>query len=354
MGVSNKNYDVIIIGGGQSALACAYFLRRTGLSYILLDEQDEPGGAWQHGWESLTLFSPAAFSSLPGWLMPESSGKFPSRAEAIAYLKAYEEKYKIPAERPVKVKKVAKIDNGYTLSTSNGAYFCKALISGTGTWGSPFVPNLEGLGSFKGKQLHSAHYTNAKDFQGKKVLVVGGGNSGAQLLAEISKVANTVWSTLTLPTFLPDEVDGRVLFDVATAKYQAMKEGKPLDTKQYDLANIVMVPSVVEARERDVLHSKGRFIAFTETGVIWESNEREDFDIIVWCTGFKYATKHLNELGITGVDGRVVTEGTRAKEVAGLWLVGYGNWTGFASATLIGVGRSARATVNELNEYLNH
>src|SRR5690606_39563556 len=55
--------------------------------------------------------------------------------------------------------------------------------------------------------------------------------------------------------------------------------------------------------------------------LIWESNEREDFDIIVWCTGFKYATKHLNELGITGVDGRVVTEGTRAKEVAGLWLV---------------------------------
>lgn len=98
-----KEFDVIIVGGGQSALACAYFLRRTDLSYTILDDQALPGGAWLHGWDSLTLFSPAGYSSLPGWMMPKSKEKFPSRQEVIDYLTAYEDRYKIQVQRPVKV-----------------------------------------------------------------------------------------------------------------------------------------------------------------------------------------------------------------------------------------------------------
>lgn len=349
-----ESYDVIIIGGGQSALACGYFLRRTQLSYIILDDQEQPGGAWNHGWDSLTLFSPAQFSSLPGWFMPDSIGKYPSRAETIKYLTDYEVKYNIPVVRATKVNEVTQIDNGFEIKTSKGTYSAKAVISATGNWSAPFIPPTEGRDSFHGIQMHSAHYKTPSIFEGKKVLVVGAGNSGAQLLAEISTVAHTEWSTLSKPVFLPDHVDGRVLFDTATAMYNAQKEGRPMDKPQYDLSNIVMVPPVVGARERDVLNSKGRISKITPTGVLWESGEQENFDAIVWCTGFKPATQHLKNLNITDAEGKIDITGTKSNAIPGLWLVGYGHWTGFASATLIGIGRSARATVSEVDEYIKN
>ena len=345
-------YDVLIIGGGQSALACGYFLRRTGLRYLILDDQIHAGGAWQQGWESLTLFSPAAYSSLPGWMMPETEGKFPTRMETITYLSEYEKKYDLPIERPVEVKSVNKVNGIFELITSNRSYRSKAIVSATGTWKNPFVPDIPNRALFKGEQLHSAHYRNASAMRGKKVLVVGGGNSGAQLLAEISKITETTWSTLRPPAYLPDEVDGRVLFNVATAKYKAQKEGKPFDASLYNFSDIVMVPPVVDARGRGILHSKGRFIEMTEESVIWENGEKESFEVIVWCTGFSYATAHLGDLGVVNEEDKADTDETRSIAIPGLWFLGYGNWTGFASATLIGVGRSARATVNEIVTYL--
>lgn len=101
-------YDLIIIGGGQSALACAYFLRRTNLKYLILDDQSQSGGAWQHTWDSLTLFSPAQYSSLPGWMMPKSEGPFPSKQDVISYLRAYQERYGIEISHGTKVKNVTK------------------------------------------------------------------------------------------------------------------------------------------------------------------------------------------------------------------------------------------------------
>lgn len=345
-------YDTIVIGGGQSGLACAYFLKRAGINYLILDDQPEPGGAWRHAWDSLTLFSPAEYSSLPGWMMPKSHDAFPSRNEVLAYLRLYEERYQINIARPVKVTEVRKIDRGFVIETNSGNYSAKTLISATGTWQSPYIPKIEGREKFEGQQVHSAHYRRADGYIGKKVLVVGGGNSGAQIFAELSEVTIAKWATERPPEFLPDDVDGRILFNVATAKYNALQEGKPFDSSRYHLGNIVMVPSVKKARDRGVLTSKGSFVALTQSGVVWNDNEKESFDAIIWCTGFGYATTHLGSLGAIHEKGKLKTTNTRSVAVPGLWLVGYGNWTGFASATLIGVGRSARQTVNELQEYL--
>lgn len=347
-----KNYDIIIIGGGQSALSCAYFLQRKGLDYLILDDQAEAGGAWRNTWDSLTLFSPSEYSSLPGRMMPKSEGKFPSKNEVIAYLRDYESHYKIKIKRSVSVDEVSKTETGFQLKTSEGTYQCRVLISATGTWKQPFVPTVLGSALFSRQQLHSANYRNANGFKDKKVLIVGSGNSGAQLLAEVSMVATAVWAVQHEPEFLPDEVDGRVLFDIASAKYHAMKEGKEFDESKYSLGKIVMVPPVVEARDRGVLKYKTTFKAFTEKGVIWADGTEEPFDVVIWCTGFGYATEHLKSLGIVDEGGRVETVETRAKAVPGLFLVGYGNWTGFASATLIGVGRSAKQTVEMAAAYL--
>lgn len=95
-----KAVDVVIIGGGQAALATAYILRRTRLSYVLLDAEDGPGAAWRNGWDSLTLFSPSQWSSLPGWPMPPTQA-YPTRDEVVHYLTRYEARYDVPVVRPV-------------------------------------------------------------------------------------------------------------------------------------------------------------------------------------------------------------------------------------------------------------
>jgi len=345
-------YDLIIIGGGQSALACGYFLRRAGLKYIILDDQQQSGGAWQYTWDSLTLFSPAEHSSLPGWMMPKSANEFPSKQEALDYLGAYQERYQIRIEHGVKVTDVQKNEHIFSVISDQGEYRSRAVISATGTFQNPFIPEVPGKDLFKGQQLHSAQYKNAEPFKDKNVLIVGAGNSGAQILAEVSKVAKTVWAAQNTPEFLPDDVDGRVLFDVASAKYHAMKEGKEFVPSQYNIGNVVMVPTVKEARSRGVLKTRETFKAIYEGGVVWPDDRRQPFDVIIWCTGFGFATGHLKGLGILQDKGKAACEGTRSKDVEGLWLVGYGSFTGFASATLIGVGRSARQTVNEIIEYL--
>ncbi|MDZ7846987.1 MAG: NAD(P)-binding domain-containing protein [Owenweeksia sp.] len=153
MSSKEKILDLIIIGGGQSALACGYYLRRTDIDYVTLDAESSCGGAWQHAWKSLTLFSPAEHSSLPGWMMPESEGEFPSREEVISYLCDYEKRYKLPVQRPVKVLEVSKNNEIFTLKTTSDSYRARAVISATGTFGKPFIPNVPGRENFQGKQL---------------------------------------------------------------------------------------------------------------------------------------------------------------------------------------------------------
>ncbi|HEX8904579.1 MAG TPA: hypothetical protein VF771_07040, partial [Longimicrobiaceae bacterium] len=151
--------------------------------------------------------------------------------------------------------------------------------------------------------------------------------------------------------FLPDEVDGRYLFDYATALYRARQQGRE-PPPQASLGDIVMVPPVVEARGRGVLRAVPPFSRFTEMGVVWPDGREERIDAVIWCTGFRPALEHLRPLGVMEPDGRVRTDGTRSVHEPLLWLVGYGNWTGFASATLIGVGRSARETVRQIEAAL--
>jgi putative flavoprotein involved in K+ transport len=180
---------------------------------------------------------------------------------------------------------------------------------------------------------------------------VGEGNSGAQILSEVSKVASTIWVTQKEPTFLPDHIDGRYLFDAASQMYQAKLQGKAYQPPS--LGSVVMVDTVKEARERNVLeHSLRPFQSFSADGLVWADGHEQKVDVVIYCTGFKASLDHLSRLATINHEGRLPTAETKAVNIDGLWLVGYGNWTGFASATLIGVGRSARATVEEIVQYL--
>ncbi|MDW3196724.1 MAG: ArsO family NAD(P)H-dependent flavin-containing monooxygenase [Cytophagales bacterium] len=343
-----KVYDNIIIGGGQAALSVAYFFRRYKLDYLILDNQVAAGGSWLQTWDSLSLFSPTTFSSLSGWMMPKGEHDYPTKEDFIAYLRAYEDRYKMPIQRPVQVQHVNKKDQLFEVHTNVGSYSCKTLVSATGSSNNPHIPKYAGYELFEGQQLHSYDYRNSKELPGKKTLIIGGGNSGAQILAEVSKVADTQWVTLEAPKFLPDDVDGRVLFHEATNKFFNKSSEKPVN---YSLGDIVMVPSVKEARQRDVLHARRPFKSFFEKGVIWEDGTKELFDTVIWCTGFKPDFVHLQSLDVVE-NGRIPTQFTRSKKEPNLWLVGYGSWTGFASATIYGVGKTAKQTAMKINEAL--
>ncbi|WP_426203995.1 ArsO family NAD(P)H-dependent flavin-containing monooxygenase [Pseudomonas sp. TWP3-1] len=348
----NSKFDVVVIGGGQSALTVAYFLRRTGLSYVLLDAESAPGGAWRHGWDSLRLFSPSAWSSIAGWPMPAVSEGTPGRDDVVDYLTQYERRYDFPIVRSTRVTRVEKTEDGLRVISGDRSWDAKAVISATGTWSRPFTPSSPGQELFVGQQLHSAHYVGPNEFEGKIVLVVGGGNSGAQIYAEVSKVAQATWVTQEAPKFLPDEVDGRVLFERATARLKAQQDGMEPQQPVGGLGDIVMVPSVKEARERGVLNTVRPFTHFTSTGVVWPSGAETKIDAVIWCTGFSPALDHLSNLGIVGKDGKVAVNENRSVDSSSLWLVGYGDWTGLASATLIGVTRTARDVVNQVQSYL--
>lgn len=348
MGGPGKELDVVVVGGGQAALAAGYFLRRAKADFLILDDNPTPGGSWREYWDSLRLFSPAGHSMLPGWWMPEEEGReYPSASHVVRYLSEYERRYALPVRRPVRVRGVERAGRTLRVLSEQDTWRARHVISATGTWRAPHTPDLPGREVFTGRQLHTVDYRVPQEFTGQRVVVVGGGNSAAQILAELSLVARTLWATARPPRFLPDELDGRALFSIATRRQQALERGQSAPGLE-ELGDIVAVPSVRRARDRGALKAEPMFDHLTPTGVAWADGTTWDCDAVLWCTGFRPVLDHLEPLGVVRPNGRVKVDGNRAVEEPRLHLLGYGDWTGGASATIIGAGRTAKRAVAEI------
>lgn len=342
-----NSFDVVVIGGGQAGLSAGYYLRRAGHRYVILDDQPTAGGAWPRTWQSLRLFSPAEFASLPGWPMPPWSDGFPPASHVVDYLSAYENRYELPVERPVRVKGVTRDGRHLVVASDARTWRARRVISATGTWQQPFWPIYPGAREFKGRQLHTVDYRQPADFTDQHVVIVGGGNSAAQLVAEISTETSTTWVTTRPPRFLPDHVDGRALFAVASERAAALAAGRPDPRGVEALGDVVMVPEVRAARDRGVLHAEPMFDRLTRRGIAWGAR-RQRADVILWATGFRPALRHLRPLRLRERNGTISVSGTRALKEPKLHLLGYGDWTGPGSATLLGVGRTAKTAIAEL------
>lgn len=319
-------YEAIIIGGGQAGLATAYYLVRAGVKILALDDQDSPGGAWRHVWPSMTLFSTAEFSNLPGWPMPPYDG-FPPSAHVIEYLTAYEQRYRIPVQRPVTVDRVEHNGDHYRIYAGDRSWSAKNVIAATGNHTAPFVPAYPG--TYPGRQWHSANYPGVEAFRGTTVAVVGGANSGAQIAAELTGVAEVTWYTRRPPRWMPDDVDGRVLFRRNRLRALALQRGEPDPGSDSELGDIVVLPEVRAARDSGRLQASAMFDSLDEITA----------DHLIWCTGFRPALKPVRHL----LDGQT-------PKTPGLHLVGYGDWVGPGSATITGVGPYAKHTARDVAE----
>ena len=308
-----QHTDVVVVGGGQAGLAAGYHLRRQG-PVTILDADPAPGGSWQHMWDSLHLCSPAEHSSLPGRLMPAQAGEtYPDAGHVVDYLTDYE------------------------VEADSGTWQARAVISATGSWSRPFLPAVPGRSVFTRRQLHTVNYRRPADFTELgvppvggwgSVIVVGGGNSGAQIAADLALDGhvNVTWVTQRPLRFLADDIDGRALFDVATARRRALDAG--------------------------LLTAKPMFTRLTADGARWDDGSRSGADAMIWCPGFRPALSHLAPLNLRGPRGHMPTDGTRALGEPRLHLLGHGDWTGPASATLIGVGRPARDAARAIAQLL--
>ncbi|MFE9385060.1 ArsO family NAD(P)H-dependent flavin-containing monooxygenase [Streptomyces sp. NPDC007025] len=347
--------DVVVVGGGQAGLAAGYHLRRQNLDFTVLDAGPAPGGAWQHMWDSLHLFSPAEHSSLPGRLMPAQAGEiYPDAGHVVDYLADYEKRYDLPVQHGTRVNAVRREGESLLVEADTGLWRARAVISATGTWSRPFLPAVPGRSAFTGRQLHTVNYRSPADFTGQRVVVVGGGNSGAQTAADLALdgQVEVTWVTQRPPQFLADDFDGRTLFDVATARRRALEEGRRDTGGVASLGDIVAVPPVRAARDAGLLVAKPMFARLAADGARWADGSHSGADAVIWCTGFRPALAHLAPLNLRSARGHIPTDGTRALGEPRLHLLGYGDWTGPASATLIGVGRPARDAAQAIAQLL--
>ncbi|QGU02382.1 putative oxidoreductase CzcO [Corynebacterium kalinowskii] len=332
--------DVLIIGAGQAGLATAYYLRRSGLRVVLIDAEASPGASWNHTWGNLRLFSPARISSLPGWQLTLPPDSYPSPDQIIDYFSAYEQRYRFDVRRPVTALRTSGRGPFHTDLSNGDAIVSEYLVNATGNASRPFVPSIPGQRQFQGTQLHSRHYRGPEDFTGLRVAVVGGGNSGAQIAADLSGSATVTWCTLRPPRFLPEDYDGARLFSVAAQHIAAINAGDTAP-KVSDLGDIVLVPPVKKALDAGMLQANSMFQRLTSTSAVWADGRAQPIDAIVWCTGFRPALRHLKGYGLE-------LSGTALVDAPRMHLVGYGDWVGPAADTIIGVNPYARSAAQAI------
>ncbi|MBB4913014.1 FAD-dependent oxidoreductase [Streptosporangium saharense] len=340
--------DVVVIGAGQAGLSSAYFLRRAGLDFVVLDRSPAPGGAWQFRWPSLTLGATHRVHDLPGLPLGSPDPRRPSSEVVSEYFARYEQTFDLPVLRPVEARSVEEGTAGRLLvRTSAGDWSPRALVNATGTWERPFWPRYPGQETFAGLQLHTADYVSAEEFAGKHVVVVGGGASGVQLLMEIARVATTTWVTRRPPVFREgplDEEAGRAAVARVDARVRAgLPPGSVVGATGYPVT-----PQVRAAMAAGTLDRLPMFDRIVPEGVVWDDTGRlVRADVILWATGFRPVVNHLAPLRLREPGGGIRVEDTVAILDPRVHLVGYG-----PSASTIGANRAGRTAVRHIKRLL--
>ncbi len=336
---------VAVVGGGQSGLAAAWALRRAGLRPIVLEASDRAAGSWPRYYDSLTLFSPAEYSAMPGAPWGGDRARYPRRDEVVAYLERF------AATLDVEIRtnaRVARVEPGFVVHTERGdALEVAGVVAASGSFGSPHRPDLRGLDEFGGEILHVADYRNPYPYADKRIVTVGGGNSAVQVGYELGKVASVTLATRAPLTFLPQRQGGHDLhywlrslgFDDLPPAWLARLVG----------GTLVLDDGAYGRAEKDgIFGRRPMFDRLDERGVVWSDGRAEAVDVVLLATGYRPNLPYLRDLGALDADGMPIHDGGLSLTHPGLVYVGLEFQRSFASNTLRGAYRDAEYVVRPL------
>lgn len=357
--------DVVVIGAGQAGLSAAYHLRRRGFvpldgsavsdgaaasdgarTFVVLDANPGPGGAWQHRWESLRMATVNGIHELPGFAVPPADPKAASRDVLPPYFAEYEERFDLRVRRPEAVRRVARVDDDprgrLRVETDHASYAARYVINATGTWTKPLWPHHPGQERFRGRQLHVADYVSADEFAGQRVVIVGAGVSGVQLLDEISRVAETFWVTRREPEWIDEDFDIAARVAAIAGVDERVRQGLAPGSV-ISVTGMHWTPWARAAQARGVLVRHPMFTSIEEDGVRMPDGSFVAADVILWATGFRAALDHLAPLHLRLPGGGIRVDDSRATDEPRLFLIGYG-----PSASTVGANRAGRAAVAQI------
>jgi putative flavoprotein involved in K+ transport len=339
-----ESIPTVIIGGGQAGLAMGYHLQRQGEKFVILDAQPRIGDTWRHRWDSLRLFSTPKYSSLPGWPMPLSA--FATHTEMGDYLENYARHFELPVRSGVRVTRLSRTESGFRTDTSEGALQADRVVIATGGYQLPVVPDFAIDLAPDIRQLHSDAYRNPEQLEGT-VLLVGGGNSGAEIALEAVSSSHKTWLSGRHPGEVPFRIESRRARFLIPIVMFVFRHILTIDTpigRKARLASTHHGKPLVRTKARDLetagVQRVGRIAGIRDGLPVTVDGDVLDPQTVVWCTGYRPDYSWI-DLPVTDDHGQLITERGVSPE-AGLYFIGTEFQYALASATIQGLDQDAR------------
>lgn len=341
-----ESFHTIVIGGGQAGLAAGYFLAQHGENFIILDKNMRSGDVWRSRWESLRLFTPSQIDNLPGMLFSKSKNYFPSKDEIADYLEEYAQHFNLPIRHNIKVKNLIRKDQGYQITTDAARFFARNVIVAAGPYHLPFIPDFAKQLDSEIFQLHSSAYFNPKQIPVDSVLVVGAGNSGAEIALELAGAGKKVWLSgrdvgrIPINSSLGKLFDGRLAWWFMT---HVLTVDTPIGRKMQ--AAMVHRGAPLGRAQRDEIAAAGAILSPRVSGVNsgkpqLEGGQTLGVEGVIWATGYQPDYRWI-DLPVFDQRGYPMHSRGIVQGAPGLYFIGLLFQTGLSSSLLGGVGKDA-------------
>jgi putative flavoprotein involved in K+ transport len=343
---SDEVLDTVVIGGGQAGLAIGYHLMRQGRDFVILDAQDRVGDAWRRRWDSLRVFTPAKYDGLPGMPFPGDRLGFPGKDDLADYLEAYAARFRLPVRNGLRVDGLWRVDGRFVVSAGDRRWAADRVIVATGAFHAPNVPDLALELGDSVVQLHSAEYRNPGQLQPGPALVVGLGNSGAEIALELSRTHSTSVSgspSGELPV-RHGRTAARFVFPVVRfAGLHVLSLGSPIGRRVVPKLATHAAP-LIRTRRKELdaagVASVGRVIGVSDGLPVVADGRVLDVTNVIWCTGFRsdFGWMHVPAFD---EDGRIRQWRGVVASVPGLYVLGLDFMYSINSDSLPGIVRDA-------------
>ena len=314
-------HDVIVIGGGQAGLAIGYHLARQGRRFEILEAAGEPAAAWRSRWDSLKLFTPVRYDSLPGRAFPGDPNSYPGRDDVVEYLTAYASDFDLPVALNSRIRSVRQEGRGYLVELDDRTYETAQVVVATGPFQVPRVPELASGLHPDVVHFHSSEYRVPDALPPGPVLVVGGGNTGFQIAEELAATHEVHLSIGSRQMPLPQRLFGRDLFTVLESTGLMAKTVDSRIGRRMKARDTLIGSSPRSLRRTHGVTLRPRAVDATGTAVGFDDGTAMDVSSVIWATGFGLDHSWVDVPIVFDSSGGVVHErGVTA--AAGLYFLG--------------------------------